>query len=131
VRFPSLDEVIACNEAVRGPDESSTSADDDDLDRVARALERARAESDPVDAAAALAYEITAAQGFYEGNKRTAALLARWFLGVNTDLDVDALIPADDLAFADLLIAAARGETVGEEIRVLLRERGAQLHRDD
>ena len=65
MRFPNLNEAIACNEAVRGPDESSMSAEDDDLERVGRALERAGTQADPVDAAAALAYEITAAQGFY------------------------------------------------------------------
>jgi hypothetical protein len=31
VRSPSLDQVIACNEAVRGPDELSPSADDPDF----------------------------------------------------------------------------------------------------
>jgi hypothetical protein len=66
VRFPSLDEAIACNEAVREPDEVSLSADDDDLDLVGRALERAAEETDPVDAAAALLYEIAAAPGFFE-----------------------------------------------------------------
>jgi prophage maintenance system killer protein len=130
VRFPSLDEAIACNEAVRGPDESSMSADDDDLERVDRALQRVRAETDPVDAAAALAYEITAAQGFYEGNKRTATVLARWFLSVNTDLDVDELIPPDDREFADLLIAAARGDEIRDEIRGLLRDRGGRTAQD-
>ncbi|MGQ0805707.1 MAG: Fic family protein [Actinomycetota bacterium] len=76
MRSPSLDQVIACNEAVRGPDELSPSADDDDLERVARALDRARIASDPIDAAAAIAFELTRAQGFHEGNKRTAALIA-------------------------------------------------------
>lgn len=74
MRLPSLEEVIACNEAVREADEVSPSADDDDLDRVARALDRARVESDPVDVAAALAFELTSAQRFHEGHKRTAAL---------------------------------------------------------
>ena len=105
------------------------SADDDDLERVDRALQRVRAETDPVDAAAALAYEITAAQGVFEGNKRTATVLARWFLSVNTDLDVDALIPPDDREFADLLLAAARGNEVGDEIRGLLRNRGGRTAR--
>jgi prophage maintenance system killer protein len=86
VRFPSLDEVIACNEAVRGPDEASPSAEDDDLDLVRRALERAQAEADPVGAAAALLYEIVAAQGFFEGNKRTAVIVARWFIRQNTSI---------------------------------------------
>ena len=66
---PNLDEVIACNEAVREPDEVSPSADDDELARVANALTQAQILVDPIDAAAALAYKIAAAQGFYEGNK--------------------------------------------------------------
>jgi prophage maintenance system killer protein len=120
VRFLTLEQVIACNEAVRGPDESSPTAEDDDLDRVDRALMQAQAKTDPIDAAAALAYEVTAAQGFYEANKRTGSLLARWFLGVNTSLDVDRVIPSDDRELADLLIAAARGEQVEEAIGTLL-----------
>jgi hypothetical protein len=47
VRFPTLDEVIACNEAVREPDEVSPSADDDDLELVRRALGRAQSEAEP------------------------------------------------------------------------------------
>jgi hypothetical protein len=69
VRFPSVEEVIACNEAVRTPDEVSPTPEDDDIERVARALGRARATSDPIDVAAALAFELTSAQGFHEGNK--------------------------------------------------------------
>jgi len=125
VRFPSLEEVIACDEAVRKPDEVSPSADDDDLDRVARALERARVESDPLDVAAALAFELTSAQGFHEGNKRTAALIARSFIRANTDLEPDRIIKPDDPEFGDLLIAAARGEDVRVEIRGLFHDRAA------
>jgi hypothetical protein len=43
VRFPSVEEVIACNEAVRTPDKVSPTPEDDDIERVARALDRARA----------------------------------------------------------------------------------------
>ena len=125
MRFPSLEELIACNEAVREPDEVSPSAEDDDLDRVARALERARVESDPLDIAAALAFELTSAQGFHEGNKRTAALIARWFIRANTDLEPDRIIKPDDPEFGDLLIAAARGEDVRVEIRGLFQDRAA------
>jgi hypothetical protein len=108
VRFPTLDEVIACNEAVRAPDEASPGADDDDLDRVAEALEQAAYEHDPIDAAAALASKIAYAQGFYEGNKRTAVLIARWFIATNTDVDPDQLVRPDDHELGDLMIAAAR-----------------------
>ena len=123
MRFPSLEEAIACNEAVRRPDELSPSAEDDDLDRVDRALQRARVESEALVAAAALAYEIAAAQGFYEGNKRTAVLLARWFLRTNTDLDVDEVIRPSDPELGDLLVKAARGDAVGDEIRALMARR--------
>jgi len=123
VRFPTLDEVIACNEAVREPDETSSSADDDDLDLVERALEHARNVVDPIEAAATLAFEITRAQGFYEGNKRTAVLITRWFVGVNTTIDPDRLIPPDDRELADILIRAARGDRVSDEILALLRSR--------
>lgn len=87
MRFPTVEEAIACNGAVREPDEISPSADDEDLDRVARALDRARAESEPTGAAAALAFELTSAERFHEGNKPTAALIARWFIRANTDLE--------------------------------------------
>jgi hypothetical protein len=123
VRFPTLDEVIACNEAAREPNETSPSADDDALDLVERALERARNVTDPIDAAATLAFEITRAQGFYEGNKRTAVLITRWFVSVNTSIDPDRLIPPHDRGLADLLIRAARQDRVGDEILALLRSR--------
>ena len=121
--FPTLDEAVACNEAVREPAEVSQTPDDADLDRVERALVRAQIQKDAIDAAASLAHELTAAQGFYEGNKRTALLWSAGFIAENTDRDPDALIPPDDRRLGDLLIAAARGERVGDEIRALLTER--------
>ena len=57
-------------------------------------------------------------------------MLARWFLSVNTDLDVDGLIPVDDREFADLLIAAARGDAVAQDIRALLRDRHRRTAED-
>jgi len=45
-----------------------------------------------VDAAAVLAYRVTRAQGFTEGNKRTALLLARWLLDRN-GIDGAVIIP--------------------------------------
>jgi prophage maintenance system killer protein len=74
LRFPTLDEVIACNELVREPDELSHTAEDDDLDLVAAALDRARQVPDVIEAAAVLVHGIAAAQGFFEGSKRTAVL---------------------------------------------------------
>lgn len=123
MRFPTLSEVIACNEAVRDPDEASPSAEDDELDRVTEALARVRTETDPIDAAAALAHRLAAAQGFYEGNKRTALIVARWFLRENTDIDPAAIIPAEDRELGDLLVAAARGEEVSSAISNLFRRR--------
>jgi len=66
---------------------------------------------------------VTFAQGFYEGNKRTAVLLARWFIAQNTDLNPDLLIPPGDHGLADLLVAAARGERVADDLEALLNER--------
>jgi len=123
LRFPTLDEVIACNELVRDPDEISPSADDDDLDLVEAALDRARVVTDAVDAAGVLVYQIAAAQGFFEGNKRTAVLIGRWFLDVNTDRHPDDLIRPDDRELGAILLRAARGEYVEEEIVALFRKR--------
>ena len=75
---------------------------------VQRALERAQAEADPVAAAAALLYEIVAAQGFFEGNKRTAVIIARWFIRQNMDIDPDALIQPDDRELGALLVRPPR-----------------------
>lgn len=123
MRFPTLHEAIACNEAVRESSEVSPTADDDDLDRVDGALRRAGTRADPIEAAAAIVYEVAAAQGFYEGNKRTAILLARWFISTNTTLDPDTLIQPDDQPLGELLIATARGEDRYGAVYGLLRER--------
>jgi hypothetical protein len=50
----------------------------------------------PLTWRAALAFELTSAQGFHEGNKRTAALIARWFIRTNTRLDPDQIIEPDE-----------------------------------
>ncbi|HEY6426593.1 MAG TPA: Fic family protein, partial [Acidimicrobiales bacterium] len=109
MRFPTLEEAIACNEAVREPTEVSPSADDDEPERVEQALRRAQEHGDPIEAAASLLHEVTTAQGFYEGNKRTAVLLTRWFIAMNTNTDPDVLIRPADTELGDLLVAAARG----------------------
>lgn len=123
MRFPTLAEVIACNEAVRDPDEASPSADDDDLDLVAQALGRVAENTNPIEAAAYLAFEFTRAQGFYEGNKRTAVLITRWFITVNTEIDPGQLVPPEDRELAKLLICAAREDRVRDEPLALLRRR--------
>jgi prophage maintenance system killer protein len=68
-----------------------------------------------MSAAGALAYRVARAQGFAEGNKRTALLLARWLLDRN-GLDGAALLPHDDRALADLLVKAAAGTDVQHQI---------------
>ena len=47
---------------------------------------------------------------FFEGNKLTAVVIARWFIQANTAIDPDQLIGPDDHHLGTLLIAAARGE---------------------
>lgn len=62
-----------------------------------------------------LAFRVTRTQGFAEGNKRTALLLARWVLDRN-DVDGSRHPSNDDLDLADLLVQAASGADVEEEI---------------
>lgn len=62
------------------------------------------------------------AHGRCEGNKRTALLLARWVLDRNRFEGVD-LLPPDDRLVADLLVEAAAGTNVEEELVALLNQR--------
>jgi prophage maintenance system killer protein len=94
----------ALNHAARQDDEWFE--EPDDLDRVQQALDAVFEINDPVTAAAAVAYRLARAQGFGEGNKRTAFLLAKWTLDHN-GLDGAALLPPDDREVADLLVKAA------------------------
>ncbi len=77
---------------------------------------------EPVEAAATLAYRVTRAQGFAEGNKRTGLLLARWLLDRN-GIDGARFLPPDDWELADLLVKAASGVDVESEIVGLLAGR--------
>ena len=77
---------------------------------------------DAVDGAAIVAYRITSAEGFTEGNKRTALLLARWLLDHN-GVDGAVILPPEDHAFADLLVEAAAGVDVEQAMRTLLNSR--------
>jgi len=97
---------VEFNRAIRTDDEWFD--EPDDLDRVQRALSAVDALEDPVDAAAVLAYRVARSQGFTEGNKRTALLLARWLLDRN-GIDGAVLIRPDDRQIGDLLIKAASG----------------------
>lgn len=112
--------VVAINHATRMPDEWFDEADD--LDRVAMAVAAIDDIDDPVEAAGVLAARVARAQGFGEGNKRTAFLLARWLLDYN-GLDGPALMPPDDREMADLLVRAAAGADVKDEVVALLKSR--------
>jgi prophage maintenance system killer protein len=118
LRRPSLALAVALNHATRQADEWFD--EPDDLERLERALRAIEGIDDPVTAAATLAFRVAFAQAFGEGNKRTALLLARWVLDRN-GVDGAALLPADDRVLADLLVQAAAGNDVEQEIIDLLR----------
>ena len=104
---------MAINRAVRETEEWF--GEPDDLERVERALASIADVDEVVVAAAVLAFRVARAQGFGEGNKRTALLLARWLLDRN-GFDGGALLPPDDRELADLLVKAAAGGDVESEI---------------
>lgn len=114
MKRPSLALVVAINGAVREADEWFDD-EPDDLPRVKAVLVAAQAVQDPVVAAATLAFRLTRAQAFAEGNKRTALLVARWVLDHN-GIDGAQVLPPDDRVLADLLVKAAMGVDVGREI---------------
>ena len=68
IKKPSIRLAIEINKRVRGKDEWFE--EPDDLERVSRALSSVDREENPVVAAGILAYRVTRAQGFAEGNKR-------------------------------------------------------------
>lgn len=88
---------MAFNRAVRREDEWFD--EPDDLDRLERALAAVTGIDDPVEAAARLAFRVTRAQPFGEGNKRTALLLASWLLDRSGE-DGRAILPLEDREFA-------------------------------
>jgi Fic family protein len=93
LKRPGLPLAVYINGAVRGLDKQFD--EPDELDRVERALAATDSEDDVVVAAGILAYAVTRAQGFAEGNKRTALLLARWLLDEN-GMDGLTFLPVDD-----------------------------------
>lgn len=111
---------LALNEAVR--DEDEWFGEPDDLDRLKAALDSITSLADPVEAAAVLAFRVTRAQAFGEGNKRTALLLARWLLDRN-GREGSVILPADDREVAALLVRAASGADVEAELLELLQSR--------
>jgi prophage maintenance system killer protein len=112
LKRPSLTLAVAINRAVRGADEWF--GDPDDLERVERALASIDDIEDVVSAAGVLAFRVARAQGFGEGNKRAALLLARWLLDRN-GFDGVVLLPQDDRQLADLLVEAAAESDVESE----------------
>lgn len=120
MRHPSLGLAVAINRAVRRHDEWFD--EPDELDRVQGALDAISWIEDPLVAAATLACRVARAQGFTEGNKRTALLLARWVLDRNGE-DGAALLPADDWQFAELLVRSASGLDVESDAVALLLAR--------
>jgi prophage maintenance system killer protein len=117
---PSLRLAIEFNKRVREDDEWFD--EPDDIQRVQGALNSIDNLENPVMAAGVLAYRLTKAQGFTEGNKRTALLLARWLLDSN-DIDGGEILPSDDRVIADLLIQAASGTDVEQDIISVLMVR--------
>jgi len=112
--------VAAINEAVREPDEWFE--EPDDIDRLQNALAFIDETDDSVEAAAVLAFRITRAQAFGEGNKRTALVVARWILDHNGQ-DGSIILPTEDRHVADLLVRAAAGADVEAELLRILRSR--------
>lgn len=100
-------------------------ADADELERVEAALDRVRGVGGgPIDVGTALLFDITAEQGFHEGNKRTAYVLAREYLLDVIPDDADRLLPEEyDTDVCDLLVSAARGDDVKDAIAELLQSR--------
>jgi prophage maintenance system killer protein len=113
LRKPDLRLAIAINRRVRSTDEWFD--EPDELDRVESALRSIEGLVDPIEAAGVLASRVTRAQGFAEGNKRTALLLARWILD-NNGHDGRQIIDPEDRTLADLLVRAAAGQDVEPDI---------------
>ena len=120
MKKPDLRLAIAINQRVRGADEWFD--EPDELDRIESALLSIEGLVDPVEAAGILAFRVTRAQGFAEGNKRTALLLAKWILD-NNDHDSREIIDPEDRTLADLLVRAASGQDVESDIVRYFTER--------
>ena len=124
MKRPGLQLAIEINKRVRASDEWFD--EPDELDQVDTALRSISGMSDPVKAAAVLAYRVTKSQGFAEGNKRTALLLARWILDSN-GIDGRRILDPDDRELADLLVRAASGEDVEARIIASFLSRAQSL----
>lgn len=117
---PTLTLLVGINASIRRDDEWFD--EPDELRRIQRILDELAETEDPVIAAGLIAYRIAKAQAFSEGNKRTAVLASRWILDEN-QMDGLRFIPVNDLDLASLLLRAARGEDVGDQVLTLFESR--------
>jgi prophage maintenance system killer protein len=113
LRRPGLELAVAINRLARQEDEWFD--EPDELERLRLALDAVGGIDDPITAAAVMAYRVARAQAFGEANKRTAFLLAKWILDRNGQ-DGAALLPPEDREFAALLVRAASGLDVEDEM---------------
>jgi prophage maintenance system killer protein len=121
---PTLEIAVSLNASARRDDEWFDD-DPDDLERLRSAMEAISDVEDPVSAAAILAFRVTRAPAFSEGNKRTAFLLAKWILARNGQ-DGLVILPPDDRLVADLLVKAAAGQDIQSELEDLVQSRRPQ-----
>jgi prophage maintenance system killer protein len=117
---PTLALAVALNLTTRRDDEWFE--EPDDLARVQRALDAVSEINNPVTAAAVVGDRVARAQGFGEGNKRTAFLLEKWTLDRNGQ-DGTAILPPADREVANLLVKAAPGQDVEKALPDLLQSR--------
>ena len=122
--YPTLELAVAFNEALRQPDEWFQ--EPDESDRVERAISSVAEELDVVRAVGLLMARLVRAQGFTEGNKRTAFALGAWTLEQD-GLSAKLILQASDMSILDLLLQATRGADVAEELVELLRVRASAL----
>ncbi|MGA9078550.1 MAG: Fic family protein [Acidimicrobiales bacterium] len=120
MKLPTLKLAIALNRSIREVDEWF--AEPDDLDRVERALEAATRAPDPIGVAALIASRVARCQGFTEGNKRTALLLAKWVLD-NNGINGGEIIRVEDEELGALLIRTASGGDIDAEVLALFHRR--------
>jgi prophage maintenance system killer protein len=120
LKLPTLELAIAINRSVREVDEWFS--EPDDLDRVERALKVAATADDPVEVAALIASRVARSEGFTEGNKRTALLLAQWVLD-NNGIASGEIIGTEDEEFGALLVRTASGGDTDAEVLALFRRR--------
>jgi death-on-curing protein len=71
--------------------------------------------------AAAILHSLVANHPFVDGNKRTGAAVAEFFLNVN-----GMELTADDDELSDITLAVARGEAGAEALAIWLRQRSRQ-----